>query len=299
MQRVFTTLTLALTLAGSPPATAQTTEAGPGPELAMAYGRWRSAMTSRNLAGWQAATARHRQIRIRNRILSERRPFAQALFDLPGVPPDLRGLKALGVRSKGNTARAFYFGKIDFGVGGDPSDNLLVLSFAREEGSWKYDTADFVNLSALPNVRRQLAAGDLKHLDRPEFTPPGQIEAPRVQLRAPVKYITKAYVFCPGREVRLLVNKISPHLFQNTKAAEIVIGGARDGNNEIQYTIRSLPGSEGSEPMTIRIYLLSEVRGVKPVKIFEYQTGENEFPKPVGTAYFAVTPRIAATIKGR
>jgi len=268
-------------------------------ELAQVYGRWRAAMISRDLGAWQAATARHRQIEIRNRIFSERRSVGQALFDLPGAPPALEALKALWVRSEGVTAKAFYFGKVDFGVGGAPSDNLLVLSFVREGKEWKYDTADFVNLSALPEVRKQLAAGNLQHLDRAEFAPPGRVTPPRVQLRGPVKYIAKTYVYCPGREVRVQINKVSSHLFQNTKAAEVVIGGARDGRNEVQYSIRQLPGGEGAEPLTIRVYLLSQVRGVKPIKIFEYQVGEKERPEPVGTGYFAVTREVVRRLMGR
>ena len=144
-----------------------------------------------------------------NRIHSERRPIAQTLFNLPAAPPDTRNLTILDVTSKGVTANVFYFGPVDFGVGVKPPDNLLVLSFAKEGVRWKYDTADFVNLAVLPDVRKQLAAGQMAHLDRAEFAPKAMVERPMVTLRGPVKYIAKTYVYCPGREVRVNVNKVS------------------------------------------------------------------------------------------
>ena len=55
-----------------------------------------------------------------------------------------------------------------------------------------------------------------------------------------MKYIAKTYVYCPGREVRVMVNGVSRHLYQNTKASEVIIGGARDGLNEVQFTTRNL-----------------------------------------------------------
>ncbi len=276
---------------------------GPDPALSRAlqtvYLQWRTAMIQKNLAGWRAVTASHRQIAIRNRILSERRNFVATLFNLPVAPPDTRKLKLLDIKVKGVTANAYFFGPVDFGVeGAQPPDNLLVLSFAQERGGWKYDTADYVNLAAIPNARKELAAGRLTALDRPEFAPKGEVERPMVALRGPAKYITKVYVYCPGREVQVSVNKVSRHLFQNAKEAEIVIGGAKDGRNELQFGIKTLPGGQDSEPMTIRIYLLSEVQGVKPIKIFQYQVEEKGKVKPYGTEFFNVTPDIVKRLRG-
>ncbi len=276
---------------------------GPDPALGQAlqtvYLQWRNAMIQKNIAHWQAVTAGHRQVAVRNRIFSERRNFAQSLFNLPAAPPDTRKLKLLDVKVKGMTANAFFFGPVDFEVGGKPPDNLLVLSFVKEGARWKYDKADYLNLAALPEVRKQLAAGQLAHLNRGEFAPTGVVDGPMVRLRGPVKYIAKTYVYCPGREVRVSVNKISRHLFQNTKGAEIVIGGAKDGRNEVQFAIKELPGGQKSEPLTVRVYLLSEVQGVKPIKIFQYQVEENGKAKPFGTVFFNVTPEVVKRLMGK
>lgn len=263
------------------------------------YQHWRHAMVSRDIRKWEANTATHRRTAIVNRIHSERRPVGPSLFNLPVSPPDNRLLKLLGVKVKGVTAKMVYFGPVDFGVGGNPPDNLLVLSFAKEGSRWKYDTADYVNLASLPEARKQLKSGNLAHLEQPEFLPAGTVEQPSVVLRSPVKHIAKTYVYCPGREVRVMVNGISRHLYQNTKASEVIIGGAREGLNEVQFTVRSLPGGEGREPLAIRVYLMSQVEGVKPVKAFQYQVAENGSVRPSGTDNFMVGPAELLRLKGK
>ena len=263
------------------------------------YQHWRHAMIARDIRKWEAHTATHRRVAIVNRIHSERRPVAPSLFSLPVSPPDNRLLKLLGVKVKGMTAKMIYFGPVDFEVGGNPPDNLLVLSFAKEGNRWKYDTADYVNLASLPEARKQLKSGNLSHLEQPEFLPAGTVEQSPVVLRSPVKHIAKTYVYCPGREVRVMINGISRHLYQNTKASEVIIGGARDGLNEVQFTVRNLPGGEGREPLAIRVYLMSQVEGVKPVKVFQYQVEEKGGVKPSGTENFVVGPAELLRLKGK
>lgn len=269
------------------------------PSLETTYNAWREAMMRRDHSAWQRVTAEHRRVDVRNRIVSEKRPFPSAIFDLPAPPPSLQGLKFLEALQNGPTAKASYFGKIDFGVGGEPSENLLVLSFVKGAGGWLYDRADFVNLTALPAVRKELAAGDLKYLkETPETKPSGQVPA-TVLAANPAKFVAKVYVFCPGREVQVQINKISRHRFANAQEAEVIIGGAVDGLNEVQYTTKKLQGGTGKEVMTIRVYLMSEISGEKPIKVFEYQIAEGAVPKAVDTETFDVTPAIAAKVAGK
>jgi len=267
--------------------------------LERSYNAWRESIIRRDAATWQRTTAPHRRMEVRNRIVSEKRAFPASVFDLPAPPPALAGLTFLEAVQNGPTAKASYFGKVDFGVGGTPSDNLLVLSFVRGVGGWLYDRADFVNLAALPEVRKELAAGDLRYLrETPEARPSGVVPPTPIEAR-PAKYIAKVYVFCPGREVRVQVNKISHHRFANAKEAEVVIGGAVDGPNEVQYAIRKLEGGTGREAMTIRVYLMSETPGVKPIKVYEYQIAEDGSPQPFGTGQFIVDAATVARLAGR
>ncbi len=267
------------------------------PALENTYRAWRESMLRQDARAWQAITASHRHIEVKNRILSEKRPFPASVFELPAPPPSLDGLKFLQAKQDGPTAKASYFGRIDFG-GGTPTDNLLVLSFAFEAGSWRYDKADFVNLAALPDVRAELAAGDVSYLEEtPEAQPSGKLPPRPIEV-GPAKYIAKVYVFCPGREVQVQVNKRSRHRFANAKEAEVVIGGAVDGANEIQYSVRPLEGGTGTEALAIRVYLMSETPGVMPIKVYQYQINEGETLKNYDTATFTVDAEVVRQLKG-
>lgn len=267
--------------------------------LDSAYAAWRDAIVRRDASAWQRTTAEHRRVEVRNRIVSEKLPFPGALFDLPAPPPALQGLTFLEAKQNGATAKSAYFGKIDFGIGGTPSENLLVLSFIRGSGGWLYDRADFVNLAALPAVRNELAAGNLSYLKETSEAQPSGIVPPTPIAARSAKYIAKVYVFCPGREVQVQVNKISRHRFANAKEAEVVIGGAVDGPNEVQFSVKPLDGGTGKEVMTIRVYLMPEVENAMPVKIFEYQLAEGERPKPFGVETFNLDAATAAKLVGR
>ncbi len=293
---------LTLTLGGTPTGHAQTSGAANTAALSKSlqdvYLYWRNAIVGKNYYAWKQITASHRVISIQNRIVSEKGAFPADIFNLPAAPPALNGLKLLRARSKGVTAKAVYFGEIDFGVGGKPTDNLLVLSYVHEGRSWKYDSAEFVNLSSLKDVRTQLQAKNYTYIDGAAFMPNGvRPIKPIVVARA--KYITKVYTYCPGREVKVSVNKISKHRFQDIQRAEVVAGGARDGMNRLTYTIKNLPGYSGDDPITIRVYLFSQIKGVKPVNVFQYQTKKGEKPKAQGSVTFNVSAAIGRRILGR
>ena len=267
------------------------------PILEGVYNQWRQAIMTQNTARWSATTSTRRQVEMRNRIFSERRPFPASLFALPTAPPDLRGLTPVRVTAKGPTAKALYFGKVNFGVGGQPTDNLLVLSFVQESG-WKYDGADFINLMALPEIRAELAKGDYSSLDKPEFLPSGAPpRAPAIQLNGPVPYIAKVYCYSPGREVTVQVNRRSRHTVANNQEAEVVIGGANPGVNQVEYSIKSLPGSTGDEPLAIRVYLMSQKPGVRVPAVFEYQVPEGGTVKRSGQGTFNVDQAVASKLR--
>lgn len=268
-------------------------------QLESSYDTWRTSLIQKNSRNWQQATAPHRVAEVRNRIISEGKPFPATVFSLPAPPPALGNLKFLEASVNGRTAKAAYFGKVDFGVGGSPTDNLLVLSFIRGATTWLYDRADYVNLTALPEVRKELARGDLQYLKGvPEAKPSGIVPPVPIQVN-PATTLAKVYVFCPGREVQVQVNKVSRHRFANAKEAEIVIGGARPGSNEVQFTIRKLEGGLGTEALVIRVYLLSRVAGQKPIKAFEYLVNEGEPFEAIKTSRFILDTGTASRLSGR
>ena len=251
-------------------------------------------MITKNYPLWKAYTAENRQVTIYNRIASSRQAWPGTIFQVPVAPPNLQGLKPVNVNMKGATAIATYFGKINFGVGGAPSENLMLLYFVGEKGKWKFDKAEYINLAALPDVRKQMKAGNYAYVKQADFMANGKLPEIPIQIKKR-GYIAKLYVWCPGREVKVDIhNGISKHRFQNDKRAEVVIGGAFDGKNPITFTTKSLPGAKGNEPMDIRIFLMSQIPGVKPTVIYQYRiTPEdiNSGKKPVAkqSGSFTVT----------
>ncbi len=233
-----------------------------------------------------------------NRQAAQCRPKGHADRPVTASPPALDGLKPLSVSAKGATATAVYFGKIDFGVGGNPTENILLLDFINERGRWKYDKAEFIRLTDLQDVRKKIKAGDLTYIKQKDFQPTGIIPKMPIAVRA-AKYIAKVYAFCPGREVRMKVNKISDHRFQNTKMSEVVMGGGVDGLNEVQFATKSLEGSTGKEALSIRVYLMSTVPGVKPIKVYEYQVQKNGAVNKFGSANFSIDQAMANKLNGK
>ncbi len=270
-------------------------------QLRLVYDGWRNAVIQKNATAWKRFTSNVRQITVRNRFLSERRQFPNAVFDLPFQPTDLSSLKILRATVQGRTAKTVYFGKIDFGVGGKPRENLIVISYLQEASGWKYHGAEFINLNALPDIRKQLKEGKLDYIQHADFGANGVVEKTPRAITRPVPIVAKAYVFCPGREVKLLINKTSTHLFQNTKAAETIIGGVNLGENEVQYAIKDLPGGKPTA-FTIRVYLFPEKSGAKitdSIKATEYQFKDGTTPNANGSLRFRVTQEMARKLKGR
>ncbi len=268
-------------------------------DLESTYQSWRNSLQTKNIINWRKQTAAHRQILVKNRILSEKKKFPQAVFDLPALPPAINGLKHLGIKRSGPTAKSYYFGKIDFGIGGNPAENLLVLSFVGAQNSWKYDQMEYINLAAIPDIKKQLAKGDISYIEKnPELMPSGEVPPTPVEVtEAP--YIAKVYAYCPGREVRVQINGTSQHLFQDAQEAQLVIGGAKNGVNQIQYAAKNLIEADFKDPMTVRVYLFSEFQGVKPIKIFEYLVPEGKQPVEFGKGTFTVDDKIRRKLMGR
>jgi len=258
-------------------------------ELSNIYESWRAAMVRKDARAWQSLTSQHRQIEVKNRILSAKAPFPRALFDTPTAPPSMRGLKMVRAQEKRGIAKITWFGKVNFGVGGDPTNNLYVASFLNEGGKWKYDGAEFVNLMALPDVRKQLEAGNNSFVAGADFQPSSK-RPPVPKAVGKVKYIAKVYAFCPGRAVDVSINGMSHHRFQNDQQAQVVIGGAKDGKNSITLKTRTLEGGRGNEAFTVRVYLVNENDLKTPVKIYEYLVNEGGKIKSSLKGSFTITP---------
>lgn len=243
--------------------------------LETCYNTWRQSMLRSSYEGWASQTSASRQMKVRNLAVSERRKFPESLFKHQMEPPALMNLRYVGtlLGAQGRTAAATYFGKVDFAVGKVATENAIVLLFVNENGVWKYDQARFFNLAKLPVVREKLSKGDRSILlEQDGFQP--LLGIPMVPPACPApKYIAKVFVDCPGRIVDVVVNNISAHQFENTKQAEVISGGLRDGANSISYRTRLIePVKEGekSPPMAIGVFIMPETQGNVPGKAYHF-----------------------------
>lgn len=268
-------------------------------EFKKTYDLWQRGMANKSYKIWNSITSGQTKREVTNRIYSEKFSFPQEIFNVPFTPPPVADLKLLQAKVSGNLGKAVFFGKVDFGVGGAPTDNLLVVSYIKEGGFWRYARAEYINLSALPEVRSEISSGNLSYLKQPDFNPSPVPYANTVKLDGPVPVIAKVYAFCPGREVQAKVNKVSNHLFQNTQNAQVIIGGGRIGANEMQFSIKTLPGGQKNEPLTVRVYLFSQVQGVKPIKIYEYLVQEKGEVTPTQTVNFSIDQEVLNKLAGK
>lgn len=268
-------------------------------EFIKTYGLWQQGMATKNYRVWDSITASNNKREVRNKIYSEKFSYPEEVFAVPFLPPAAKDLKLLQAKASGQHGKAVFFGKVDFGVGGVPTENLLVVSFLKEGGFWRFAKAEYVNLSALPDVRGAILNGDYSYIKGQDFNPAPVPYKNTVKLSSPVSIIGKVYAYCPNREVRAKVNNVSNHLFQNTKDAEVVIGGVKPGANEIQIAIKTLPGGQNNEPLTVRVYALSQVKGVKPVKVYEYLVNEKEAVKGVQTVKFTLDQAALDQLRGK
>ena len=268
-------------------------------DLARTYIIWQKAMVNKDVRGWDAIVASERKKEVKNRIYSERLKYPAQVFNVPIPPPAVTSLKMLQAKAEGDNAKAVFFGKIDFSVGGKPEDNLLVVSYQNQAGYWRFVKAEYVNLTALKGVREQIYAKDYSYLKHEDFQPAPFKRTNFIELNGAVPIITKVYAYCPGREVKAMMNSRSNHLFQNVAEAEVAIGGANVGNNSIEFSVKKLPGGQGSEPLCMRVYLFSQVNGVKPIKAYEYLVKEGEKVKTIQSQNFIVTKEMVAKLLGK
>lgn len=247
-------------------------------------------MLRANYEGWQENTSAYRKVKVRNLAVSEKKPFPKSLFREDMAPPSIMPLRYIGTVVKGPTAAATYFGKIDWGIGGEPSENAYVLLFTKERGQWKYDQARFFNLTHLPEVRKRLRNNDSSVLNEEDgFQPEGKIPPIPPVCPAP-QYISKIYVDCPGRSVDTVVNNVSSHHFEDMRYAEIISGGTHAGANTVTLQFKDIPDRKKGH-MDIRIFIMPETPGNVPGKAFEYILAEGEEPKNE-TRTFIITQDI-------
>lgn len=205
------------------------------------YAKYRQALTQQDTKGWLNLTARYRQMSLRNQIVSLGLSWPRAVFDLALKPPSSAGLKLLDATAKGPVARLCFFGKIDFGIAGEGApENALIIWFINEGSAWKYNTIQYANLNADPELKQRAAQGDLTFLKQQEFAFPEA--APVVPAPCdPPYHVSMLNVVAKGCRATVIVNG-GEEVFDSATARRVIIGGLRKGPNKVRINATPAPG---------------------------------------------------------
>jgi hypothetical protein len=254
--------------------------------LVRAYDAWREAMIRKDAAAWAAAITQYRQVVTRNEVVSDRKAFPAAVFEIPVAPPKLDGLRLLEAEAVGNTAHLVYFGAVDLGQDQDKQGKevLLKLKFGLEGGAWKYDSNRFTGLSNASEAEMAaLRAG--KHpdfLETAEFTPPGSFPPVPPLCRVPdFKGGYKLQSF--GYETTLSMNGYDFGPVSHALDQQVITGGLVRGENTITIRTKSVPPAEGQTPaLKLRIYKLDTDDPDKPgVQVLDWSAPATGAPKEI------------------
>lgn len=255
-------------------------EAGLQQTLETSYQRWRGAMLRQDARGWAANITMYRQVTMRNLIVSQRQHFPEAVFAVPLQPPDLAGLRLLEAQAVGDTAHLLYFGRVN--MGGDLAEvphNMLMLKFFRENGYWRYDSSRMINLEGSPDVREKLLkGGPPDFLDEPEFTPPGTPPSVPPLCEKP-EHMAGCTIQAFGYEARMKINGFDYPAVQDNAEKMFVIGGLKNGTNEVQIEIKAAEIAEKAERfLQLDLFVFTGEAGKPSIRVFHHEINEASPP---------------------
>lgn len=253
------------------------------PSLERAYEKWRSAILTQDPKAWAGAITQYRQVVTRNLIVSQRQRFPQAVFAVPLDPPDISSLRLLEVQAVGETAHLLYFGKVNMGGDADQiPDSVLMLKFFNERGVWKFDSNKLLKLLDQPELLAQLkSGGKLDFLDYPEFTPPGKAPAVPAICEVP-ENVAGCTLQSFGYETRMRINGFDYPVMQDHAEKLFVIGGLKNGANEVTLTVTPTEIPKGEERLLqLDFFVLTGKEDKPPVRVFHYETKEAAVASPL------------------
>lgn len=275
---------------GPPAATAAISPAVSTPGMQRQFGglytAWRDAMDKKDFEAWKQVTAQSRQGEIRNRIVSQRLSYPQALFDSPISAPALEGLLHVGTLVRGDTASSVYFGKADFGIS-DPTavrDNFIVLRFVREFDVWKYDNLRVVKFGDDAEVLLKIRNNDLSFLQSPEFLPDAEVPPIPGPVQAP-EYLAEVWITAIGYEVTITVNARHTSVLANDQGRELIIGGLDKGSNRVAVEVKEIP-FEGGTPRHLEIGIYGAKQAAdKAERYYHFRSSPESPPENYETTF--------------
>lgn len=266
--------------------------------LESSYAAFRAAMIQQDARSWAGTITMYRQVVTRNQIVSRGMPFPKSVFESPLAPPGVDNLRLLEAQAVGDTAHLLYFGKVD--MGGAPEvipENLLMLKFFRERGTWKFDSTKLLHLRDQPDIKAQINEGkELKFLDYPEFTPPGT--PPAVPpICNPPQNVTGCTLQSHGYETKLTVNGFDHPVLRDDSNKFFVLGGLNNGTNDLVLSIQPTEVPEGQERLLqVDLFVPNKTPGKPGVRVFHF---ESKDPKLQGVKRFDVPVNASVLLEGR
>ena len=250
-------------------------------ELEKVYSTWRTALASHDTASWLRSTASYRQAVTRNMIVSQKQPFPDALFALPLHPPDTAALHLVKTEVIGATAHLIYFGKVDLGIAesGEIPENLLVLKYIKDGGTWKFDTTQIINLAGSPDIRSQIKnAGTSAALNDPGLSPSGIVPATPPMCRAPDK-IAVLQTSSQGYSTNVKINNYDIATVTDNAEQHLIIGGLNNGENPLKLTIKPTEIAEGvKREIDINALIITGEESKPTIRVFTWKPSGDTAP---------------------
>lgn len=269
-------------LPGNSPAADPANKASPELQttLETAYHAWRQAMITKDYNALQSASAVYRQMETRNRIISQRLRYPEALFEIPVQAPTLSQLTLLNIFAKGDTANAIYYGKADFGLTGNQEvrDNFIVLKYIRESGLWKFDNLRIIKFGNDPDLLLKIRNADFSFLQDPAFQPTGVAPLVAKPVKAPA-YLAELWIAANGFDVTVNINN-GNHKSRliNDDGRDLIIGGLMKGQNTISLLISPV-ATKSTLPKRLEIGIYAAEDAGKPAKrVFHYSPDPAKVP---------------------
>jgi hypothetical protein len=242
--------------------------------LERVYSEWRAALLAKSVTAWTSTTATYRQVYTRNVIVSQGKPYPEALFDLPIKPPSVLDLKLVEVEAVGQTAHLIYFGRVDLGIeAAEIPENLMVLKFNKEPAGWRFDTTKYINLTDNPEMRKELRSGSAEFLKHPPFNPPGKAPAVPPLCNKPEK-VAALRIHAIGYAVTAQVNGFEHMPVIDDAEQQLIFGGMARGPNKVTLSIKQTPLADhpdAARHLEIQVVLATDDPEKPTLRVFRWE----------------------------
>ena len=271
--------------------------------LQKVYRSWGNAMRMKVYPEWAKHSTTGLRREVENQIRSQKMPFPRALFDSPLAAPQVARLRFVRARAVGEEAQLVYFGRIDLegaGGGAELSENLLVIWFGKEQGTWRVGQVQVIDLDPLPLLRRNIKAFRYEALDEKELTVDGKLP-PVPNLAPKPDFSAKVFAVSFNEKAHVSINGgVSEHHFQANRAAQVVMGGLKKGKNTIRLEVSKLSGDEKPRdtvddraPFVVRLYMMpDDSRKELPVVVWSYEPEDGKAPTDVIEDTFVIDDAV-------